>query len=98
MNKVAASGIVYLTLPPLSTYTTADGWEWMGVFSPLRGAYRNTRTFWSSARTVKCFTPHIAFRRARKRLGKKIIRSERLGSTKISELKTGAAYGRPPTL
>jgi hypothetical protein len=39
------SGIVYLTLPPLSTYTTAEGWEWMGVLSPLCGAYRNTRTF-----------------------------------------------------
>src|ERR1700692_781950 len=56
---VLPSGIVYLTLPPLSTYTTADGWECIGVLSPLEGAYRNTRTFWSSARTVKCFTPYF---------------------------------------
>ena len=35
---VLPSGIVYLTLPPLSTYTTEDGWECIGVLSPLVGA------------------------------------------------------------
>ena len=35
---VLPSGIVYLTLPRWITYTTADGWECIGVLSPLDGA------------------------------------------------------------
>src|ERR1700674_1293488 len=74
---VLPSGIVYLTLPPLSTYTTATGWECIGVLSPLEGAYRNTRTFWSSASTVKCFTPYF-IASCPKTVGQEISRNDKL--------------------
>ncbi len=38
LEHLSGIGCVYLTLPPSSTYTTTDGWEWMGVLSPLCGA------------------------------------------------------------
>ncbi len=44
---------------PLNTYTTADGWECIGVLSPLEGAYLTPALFGPRRGPSKCLTPYF---------------------------------------